>query len=209
MIGKLSGTIDTLGTDQVLIDVQGVGYEVFCATSTLSTLQVGAPAALYIFSHVREDHFHLYGFASQEEKAWFETLISVQGVGPKVGLAILSTLTPFDLANALMLEDKRPFQSVSGVGPKVAARLVTELKEKSPKVSLTAAGTSGVSAQKSALAPGLTGTAAQLRDLISALTNLGYDEGSARTAAQTAIADMGEDADLNALIPAALKVLAP
>lgn len=203
MIGKLKGLVEEIGHDQLLLDVGGVCYGVFAPASTLARLALGQACALHIITHVREDHIHLYGFAGAEEKAWFETLTSVQGVGPKVGLAILSTLTPTDMANALMLEDKRPFQSVTGVGPKVAARLVTELREKANKI-----GTATSVNMTPAVPTEVSGDAALMRDLISALTNLGYDGDRARTAGATALAEAGEDADLNALIPLALKSLA-
>ncbi len=202
MIARLRGRIEAIGPDSALIDVGGVGYLAFCSTTTLASLAVGSKGTLLILTHVREDHIHLYGFATGEERAWFDLLLSVQGVGPKMALAILSTLTPQDMANALMMEDKRPFQSVSGVGPKVAARLVTELKEKSP--------TSTAGHPSPATRPGaaaVTGTAALFSNLVSALVNLGYDESSARRAAHTAIQEGDEASDLRALIPVALKAL--
>ena len=206
MIGQLKGLVDHLDTDQVLIDVQGVGYQVLCSSRTLATLMPGQSAVLKILTHVREDHIHLYGFLDDQEKAWFDIFVGVQGVGPKMALSILGQMGPSDLANALMLEDKRPFQAISGVGPKLAARLVTELKQKSPKLP---SGVS-VSAGETQVSPqvDLTGSAAVLQDLISALTNLGYDETQARSAATTALTDLGDEADLNALIPVALKALA-
>ena len=198
MISQLKGQIDILEVDRVVIDVQGVGYEVFCSARTLASLEIGQRLTLKILTHVREDHIHLYGFADAEEKVWFKILLDVQGVGPKMALAILAGLTPQDLTNALVMEDKAPFQAVSGVGPKLAARLVTELNQKSPKIP--APGTGGI-------AP--TGMGALLPDLISALTNLGYEGNTARTAAKTAIQEGGDTADLNQLIPLALRALAP
>lgn len=203
MIGKLKGLVEEVGQDHLLLDVGGVCYLVFSPGSTLVRLRPGEACALHIITHVREDHIHLYGFAGAEEKVWFETLTSVQGVGPKVALAILSTLSPTDMANALILEDKRPFQSVTGVGPKVASRLITELREKASKIG------AGASVQMSAPTPtAVSGDAALMRDLISALTNLGYDADRARAAGATALEAAGEGADLNALIPLALKSLA-
>ena len=204
MIAQLKGLVDNLELDHALIDVQGVGYQVFCSGRTLANLTLGQAATLKILTHVREDHIHLYGFADASEKEWFDILLGVQGVGPKMALSILSQMNPTDLANALMLEDKRPFQAISGVGPKLAARLVTELKQKTPKVSGAGASLSVPSGPTAAL----TGSAAVLRDLISALINLGYDESQARSAATTALTHMGEDADLNSLSPVALKALA-
>ena len=133
MIYQLKGRVETLTKDQAILDVGGVGYGAFVSTQTLSDLRVGEAAKLLIITHVREDHIHLYGFLSEGERDWFEILTGVQGVGPKVALAILGAMGPADLASALMLEDRRPFQAVSGVGPKMAARLVTELRDKAPQ----------------------------------------------------------------------------
>jgi len=206
MIGQLKGLVEAVGADSCLIDVAGVGYVAFCSAPTLAALSIGQACTLKILTHVREDHIHLFGFADAEEKAWFDLLLSVQGVGPKMALAILGHLDPESLANALMLEDKRPFQSVSGVGPKLAARLVTELKERTPK----GAGAVSAASLTAQPAPDVGGGAAALgRDLISALTNLGYDETTARTAAMAALKDGGEAASLDSLIPLALKALAP
>ena len=218
MIAQLKGVIDHIASDHVLIDVQGVGYQVFCSGRTLTGVGQGQAATLKILTHVREDHIHLYGFADELEKQWFDILLGVQGVGPKMALSILSQMGPSDLANALVLEDKRPFQAVSGVGPKVATRLVTELKQKIPKDQdtgtvpppTTDSGESASGASAPLAESSLAGSAALMRDLISALVNLGYDEGRARSAAKTALADTGKDggdADFNALIPLALKAL--
>lgn len=201
MIYHLKGRVETVTSDMAVLDVGGIGYGAFVSTRTLADLRVGESAALHIITHVREDHIHLYGFLTVSEREWFEILTGVQGVGPRVALAILGAMGPTELANALMLEDKRAFQAVSGVGPKMAARLVTELKDKAPKSNTP------LSSAPAKAAPALTGDAAIMRDLISALTNLGYDETLARQAAATAQSE-GET-DLNALIPLALKALAP
>lgn len=208
MIYQLKGRVEATTRDMAIIDVAGVGYGAFASTQTLANLRVGESAALHIITHVREDHIHLYGFLETLEREWFEILTGVQGVGPRVALGILGAMSPADLANALMLEDRRAFQAVSGVGPKMAARLVTELKDKGPK---NAPATTIAPAKA---APVLTGDAAVMRDLISALTNLGYDDTLARQAAATALESVAQTggesgaADLNALIPLALKALA-
>ena len=213
MIAQLKGLCEALGDDQALVDVQGVGYQVFCSSRTLRTLTIGQACRLAILTHVRDDHIHLYGFANGQERAWFDLLVSVQGVGPRMALAILGHLSPDEMANALMLEDKRSFQAVSGVGPKLATRLVTELRQKSP--AMTVPSVSRDSADLAAppfastSSSGLSGTAALVRDLTSALTNLGYDEGSARSATMQVTQGAAEDADVAALIPAALKALSP
>ncbi len=205
MIGWLSGKVLEVGLDQLLLNVSGVGYSVFCSGQTLQSSSVGAELNLRIRTHVREDHIHLYGFVTNEEREWFDLLLGVQGVGPKMALGILSSLKPADMADALALEDKRPFQAVSGVGPKLATRLVTELKEKAPAPTIAARPTAHASTASTPVESG--GTAALLRDLMSALTNLGYDANAARTAAQSAIAEAGEEADLGSLVPLALKAL--
>ena len=186
MIYHLKGQIESVTAQMVILDVSGVGYGAFVSAQTLANLRVGEHAVLHIITHVREDHIHLYGFLSVEERQWFEILTGVQGVGPKVALAILGALNPADLVNALMLEDKRAFQAVNGVGAKMAVRLVSELKDKAPATDVPTA----TSSQATSLgaAPVLSDEAALMRDLISALTNLGYDESSARHAAILCVA---------------------
>ena len=117
MIGKLKGTVDEIGEDHVLVDVHGVCYLAFCSGRTLSKLNAGEAVTLFIETYVREDQLKLFGFASALEREWFRLLQSVQGVGSKVSLAILSTLTPSDLANAIALQDKTAISRAPGVGP--------------------------------------------------------------------------------------------
>ena len=133
MIGKLKGLIDSYGEDYVILDVQGVGYQVYCASRTLQALpQTGEAAVLSIETYVREDQIKLFGFRSDMEREWFRLLQTVQGVGAKVALAVLSTLPPADLANAIALRDKVAISRTPGVGAKVAERIVAELKDKAP-----------------------------------------------------------------------------
>lgn len=133
MIGKLKGTIDEIGEDHVVLDVHGVGYVAHCSARTLAKLgRAGEAAVLFIETYVREDQLKLFGFLSALEREWFRLLQSVQGVGSKVALAVLSTLTPGELANAIALQDKTSISRAPGVGPKVAVRIVTELKNKAP-----------------------------------------------------------------------------
>src|ERR1700727_1547904 len=133
MIGKLKGLIDSYGEDYVILDVGGVGYQVHCSARTLQALpSPGEAAALSIETYVREDQIKLFGFRSDLEREWFRLLQTVQGVGGKVALAVLSTLPPSDLANAIALRDKAAVTRTPGVGPKVAERIVTELKDKAP-----------------------------------------------------------------------------
>src|ERR1700747_1290136 len=123
MIGKLKGLIDSYGEDYVILDVQGVGYQVHCSSRTLQALPAaGEPAVLSIETYVREDQIKLFGFRSDLEREWFRLLQTVQGVGAKVALAILSTLKPADLASAITLRDKASLTRTPRVGPKVAER---------------------------------------------------------------------------------------
>src|ERR1700727_2502681 len=136
MIGKLKGVIDSYGEDAVILDVNGVGYLVHCSARTLQELpQAGSPAVLAVEPDVREDQIKLFGFLSDVEREWFKLLQTVQGVGTKVALAVLSTLKPADLASAIATRDKATVARTPGVGPKVAERIVTELKDKAPAYS--------------------------------------------------------------------------
>ena len=204
MIGKLRGVIDSYGEDFVIVDVQGVGYLVHCSSRTLQELPaVGAEAQLAIETHVREDQLRLFGFATATEREWFRLLQTVQGVGTKVALAILSTLKPADLATAIATRDKASITRTPGVGPKVAERIVTELKDKAP--ALTAIDPalvrlSGALDERSAPQP--------VRDAISALVNLGYGEPQAAAAIAAATRQAGDGADTARLIRLGLKELA-
>ena len=196
MIARLKGLVDQIGEDFAVIDVQGVGYLVFGSSRTLSRLpRVGEAVALYVETHVREDHIHLFGFLEEEERAWFRLLQTVQGVGSKVALAILSTLSGNDLANAIASGDKAMLSRPSGVGPKLAARLAVELKDK----------VAGI-APASAFAPAVA-VSGGLEDAISALVNLGYRRPEAQTAVIKASAVLGEGAATPALIRAGLQEL--
>ncbi|MCF6303299.1 MAG: Holliday junction branch migration protein RuvA, partial [Devosiaceae bacterium] len=145
MIGKLKGIVEHLGDDHVLIDVQGVCYLVFCSSRTMGALP-GAGEVCSVFTEmmVREDMIRLHGFASENEKAWFGILLGVQGVGARVALAILSTLSPSEISSAIALQDKAMMGRASGVGPKLAQRLVTELKGKIPDLGHGDAGALGL-----------------------------------------------------------------
>ena len=203
MIGKLKGTIDEIGDDHVLIDVHGVCYEVFCSARSLSRMNAGEAAILFIETYVREDQFKLFGFMSKLEREWFTLLQSVQGVGAKVALAVLSTLTPSELANAIALQDKVAVSRAPGVGPKVAVRIVTELKNKAPAFAGEAAGSIGL---KQEIGEGVA--SAPIADAVSALTNLGYSRDQAAGAVAAALKTAGEDADSARLIRLGLKELA-
>ena len=145
MIGKLKGVVDEIGEDHCIVDVYGVGYVAWCSARTLAALpSPGEAVVLYIETYVREDVIRLYGFATPVEREWFLLLSSnVQGVGTKVALAVLSTLSPADLANAIALKDIAMVSRAPGVGKKVAERIVVELKNKAPALSGAATGTIG------------------------------------------------------------------
>jgi Holliday junction DNA helicase RuvA len=198
MIGKLKGIIDSVESDHAILDVGGVGYIVFCSSRTLSAVGgQGEAAALYIETHVREDHIHLYGFATESEKKWFELLTTVQGVGAKVGLAILSALSPDEIQTAIAAQDKTLITRANGVGPKLAERIVTELKT---KIGTIASAPIKISSKSG----GTTNKAVSSTrdDAISALTNLGI----ARIDAFVAVNKVAnDDKKLEQIITEALK----
>lgn len=200
MIAKLNGLVDELGDDHVVIDVGGVGYLVYCSARTLAAMPArGQAVSLQVETHVREDHIHLYGFLHAAERQWFKLLTTVQGVGSRVGLAILSVLSADSLAQALAAQDKAALTRAEGVGPKLAARIVAELKEKAgiPALGVAARGDSPAMVE----ADQVTG------DAISALVNLGYGHTEAFSAVMRVSHRDGAPASVEALIPAALKEL--
>lgn len=204
MIGKLKGVVDSFGDDYLILDVHGVGYQVFCSSKTMSGLpQVGEAMVLSIETHVRETEIKLFGFSSSLEREWFRLLQNVQGVGAKVALAILGTLTPGELASAIALQDKAMVARAPGVGPKVAQRIVLELKAKAPALSGDAIGAIGLQQE---LGEGVA--ASNVADAVSALTNLGYAGAQASAAVAKALKNAGEEADTQTLIRLGLKELA-
>jgi Holliday junction DNA helicase RuvA len=208
MIGKLRGIVDAVGESHAIVDVNGVGYEVQASARTLRGLQPGQEVSLAIETHVREDAIRLYGFASEVERAWFRTLQTIQGVGAKVALAVLGTLAPQDLANAVALQNWAVLEQAPGVGKKLAQRIVAELKDKAPALSM--AGISAPAAVKTGAghAPPHGPTAGDAAaEAISALTNLGYHPGQASQAVAAAMTDLGKAADTRALIRRGLKEL--
>ena len=204
MIGKLTGRLDTVSLNAVIVDVAGVGYEVTVGARTLSMLPpAGETVTLAIETHMREDAIKLYGFATEHERAWFRALQTVQGVGAKVALAVLSTLPPADLANAIALRDKAAVTRTPGVGPKVAERIVTELKDKAPafaNIDPALVHLSGAIDNDRAPRP--------VTDAISALVNLGYGQPQAAAAIAAASRSAGEQAETAQLIRLGLKELA-
>jgi Holliday junction DNA helicase RuvA len=204
MIGKLKGLIDSYGDDYVILDVGGVGYQVQCGARTLQALpSPGEAAVLSIETYVREDQIRLFGFRSDVEREWFRLLQTVQGVGARVALSVLGTLSPSDLASAIALRDKATVARSPGVGPKVAERIVTELKDKAPAladVDPAVVRLSGALDEARAPKP--------VSDAISALVNLGYGPPQATAAIAAAARAAGDGAETAALIRLGLKELA-
>jgi Holliday junction DNA helicase RuvA len=203
MIGKLRGIVDAVGEAHAIIDVGGVGYEVQASARTLRALETGKEASLAIETHVREDAIRLYGFASEAERGWFRALQTIQGVGTKVALAVLGTLSPQDLANAIALQNWAAVEQAPGIGKKLAQRIVAELRDKAPALSVAGLSVPAALAGRTATPP--PGDAAA--EAISALTNLGYQPGQASQAVAAAIAELGEAADTPRLIRRGLKEL--
>ncbi|RXF73486.1 Holliday junction branch migration protein RuvA [Hansschlegelia zhihuaiae] len=205
MIGKLTGVVDSVGSDWVILDVGGVGYVVHCSSKTLSRLpNAGETARLSIETHVREDRIQLFGFMADLEREWFRLLNTVQGVGTKVALAILSTLDASDLATAIALQDKVAIARAQGVGPKVAARIAAELRDKAPLFADVDPGTARLAGEV-AEAKGQT---SPVRDAVSALVNLGYAAPQASAAVAAAARALDKDATTEKLIRGGLKELA-
>ncbi len=201
MIAKLKGVLDSTGDGWAIIDVNGVGYLVFASSRTLSALpRPGSEAEFLIDTHVREDHIHLFGFATEAERGIFRHLQSVQGVGAKSALGILSAFAPDELSSAIAAQDKKALTRASGVGPKLAARIVTELKDKVTVVPMGSAESGSGPA-----VPILANGAAE--DAISALVNLGYRRMDAHAAVARAAAQLGEGAGLQDLIRTGLREL--
>jgi holliday junction DNA helicase RuvA len=204
MIGKLTGTVDSIGEDYLVLDVHGVGYLVHCSARTLQGLPAaGETVVLAIETYVREDQIRLFGFFSATEREWFRLLQTVQGVGARVALAILSTLKPADLATAIAMRDKASITRAPGVGPKVAERVVTELKDKAPALAAVDPAVvrlTGAVEDKRAPRP--------VTDAVSALVNLGYGQPQATAAVAAAVREAGEEADAARLIRLGLKELA-
>ncbi len=203
MIGKLKGRIDSCGPDWVIIDVGGVGYHVFCSSKTLGALPpVGEFGEIHTEMLVSQDMIRLVGFAATLERDWFRLLQTVQGVGTKVALAMLSTLSAPELANAIALQDKAMIGRAPGIGKKLAERIVLELKDKVPAFSTADATLLKLQAEMDGPKP----TAA--RDAVSALVNLGYGQVQAGAAVAAAMKKGGDDQPTEKLIRMALRELA-
>lgn len=219
MFAKLTGKIDTLFQDSLILDIGGVGYHVFASGRTLGLIgDTGSPVSLLIETHVREDHIHLYGFSSIQERDWFRLLTSVQGVGAKSGLAILTACPPDRLPMVIASNDANALRQADGVGPKLATRICTELKDKVQTMNLGAAAhqpvvapaKKGKSKAGEAISPANDFSIDQ--DAVSALVNLGYGRAEAFSAVLSARQKSSDNPDLplaiDYLIKTALKELA-
>jgi Holliday junction DNA helicase RuvA len=207
MIGRLRGKVEAIGEQICIIDVGGVGYEVQASAHALRDMAIGAEVTLTIDTHVREDAIRLYGFKSEVERTWFRTLQNVQGVGAKVALGVLGILSPQELANAIALGNWAAVEQTPGVGKKIAQRIVAELKDKAP--ALTVAGLEAPVAVNGGAVPEVA-VAAQdtaVAEAISALSNLGYLPAQASQAVAAAYKELGEEADTAKLIRRGLKEL--
>jgi Holliday junction DNA helicase RuvA len=201
MIAKLKGVVDSVDTDSAIIDVGGVGYLVSASARTLRDLVVGASATVLVETIVREDAIALYGFLETAERDWFRILTTVQGVGARVALSILSTLSPDEIARAIAAQDRATLSRPAGVGPKLAARLATELKDK--------AAAFGIASPASKTPDAATAPVGSLNeDAVSALVNLGYRRVEAFGAVARASQRLGAEAKLDAVIRAGLQELA-
>lgn len=204
MIGKLTGKVDSFTDASLILDVNGVGYLISASTRTIASLPAqGQQISLLIETFVREDQLKLFGFATEAEKEWFTLVQSVQGVGAKVALAILSTLSSNELVTAISLSDKAMVARTPGVGPKVAQRIVTELKDKIPAFTGEVGSVANLLAGRE-MVPQTSAAA----DAVSALTNLGYGSGQAAGAVALVVNELGTDAKTEKIIRLALKELA-
>lgn len=203
MIGRLKGLVEAKLDELALVDVNGVVYEAYCSGRTLSAIpEVGAPVLLHIEMVVREDMIRLYGFATEAEKGWFRLLQSVQGVGARVALGVLTTLTPTEIASAIALGDKAMVGRAPGVGPKLAQRIVTELKGKGLDLGAIDPGVVGLqNALGEGVAPGT------VSDAVSALVNLGYGQAQASAAVARIVAREGGEVPTEKLIRLGLREL--
>jgi holliday junction DNA helicase RuvA len=199
MIARLKGVIEVIDEASIVIDVNGVGYLVSTSSRTLRELSVGRPATLLVETIVREDAIALYGFLDTAERDWFRILTTVQGVGAKVGLSILSTLSPDEIARAIAAQDRASLSRPAGVGPKLAARLATELKDKAAAFGIAPV------AARADLPAGAPGSLNE--DAVSALVNLGYKRVEAFGAVARVTQRLGEGAALNDVIRAGLQEL--
>ncbi len=203
MIGKLRGVVDSVNQDDLILDVNGVGYLIAASARTLRALPPrGEATELLIETHVREDAIKLYGFLTATERDWFRLLQNVQGVGAKVALGILGALTADALSSAIARQDKATMARAPGVGPKLAARLVLELKDKAPGFGAAGPGEAHIATEQDG------GLPKPARDAILALVGLGYAQAQAAAVIAKASGELGDEAQTATLIRAGLKALA-
>ena len=200
MIAKLKGVVDTVDADSTIVDVGGVGYLVSASARTLRELAAGDEVTILVETIVREDAIALYGFLETAERDWFRILTTVQGVGARVALSILSTLSPDEIARAIAAQDRATLSRPAGVGPKLAARLATELKDKAAAFGVAPLG-------KGVEAPAMPAGSIN-EDAVSALVNLGYKRVEAFGAVARVTQRLGAEATLDAVIVAGLQELA-
>lgn len=205
MIAKLTGIVDLPGADSLVLDVNGVGYLLSCSGRTLARHGAGERAALLVETFVRDERIVLYGFADAAERDWFRLLTTIQGVGPKAALGLLSALDPDQLARAIAAQDKVALTRADGVGPKLALRIVNELKDKVGALALAAP--AAATPARGAPTAAVPGAAAGVADAVSALVNLGYGRTEAFAAAVNASRALGEGAAVGELIRHGLKEL--
>ena len=208
MIGRLKGKVEAIGEAYCIVDVNGVGYEVSCSARTLRNMAMGDVVTLTIDTHVREDAIRLFGFTSEVERNWFRTLQTIQGVGSKVALAVLGVLSTQDLANAVALGNWAAVEQAQGVGKKLAQRIVAELKDKAPALTVAGLNVPAATAGKAAAGALAAAESNAVAEAISALTNLGYQPVQASQAVANAAQELGEGADTAKLIRRGLKELA-
>lgn len=203
MIAKLTGLIDSVGENWVVIDTGGVGYLVFCSARTLRQVgAVGSTISMMIETHVREDHIHLFGFPQPEERTWFRLLQTVQGVGARMAMGILDSLSAEELVEAILAQDAVMLTQANGVGPKLGKRLVSELKDKTSNISSSSIAGATVHSE------GEVTSGEFASDAVSALVNLGYRRVEAFGAISRARQSLGASAEVGALIREGLKELA-
>jgi Holliday junction DNA helicase RuvA len=195
MIYSLKGIVTYIGEDDLVVEVNGVGYQVFGNSRLLANAAVGEAVQIFIYTHVREDQFSLYGFSNIEERACFMQLTTVSGVGAKVGQAILAVLTPGEVAEAILTQNPTLFTRASGVGKKLAERIVLELKGKAAPTSNVV----NLNATKPATSAG--------QDVVSALQNMGFKPGEAQAGLGVALKAVGAEAGFGELLKESLKAL--
>ncbi len=200
MIGRLVGIVESLGSGQAIVDVNGVGYLINCSSKTLAVAETGKPVRLEVETQVREDAIVLYAFAASGEKTWFKLLTSVQGVGGRVALQILSALSQDELAAAILSDDRKTVSRAEGVGPKLAQRIISVLKDR-----VLEGGTASPTFQADFGSNTDSQAGKEHAEAISALVNLGYGRSEAFSAVSRAVSKIGSEASLSELLTASLK----